>query len=86
MQLDKTALDRLLSLDDVTLAKTISALSASAGIDRAAVDSAVSNLRLVRAALSNASDKDISSALTMIANGQGAKVLENLSGDKNGGK
>ncbi|MCI8388300.1 MAG: hypothetical protein HFE63_07555 [Clostridiales bacterium] len=66
MQIDKTMLDRLLSLDDLTLARTISALASAAGIDQNTANAAVSDLRLVRASLSNASDADISKAVNML--------------------
>ena len=66
MKIDKTALDRLLSLDDVTLSRTISALAAAAGIDKVSADAAASNLRLVRSTLSNASENDISQAIALL--------------------
>lgn len=66
MKIDKTALDRLLSLDDVTLSRTIATLAAAAGIDKSSADAAASNLRLVRATLANASENDISQAIGML--------------------
>ena len=66
MQLDKTMLDRLLSLDDVTLAATIRQLSAAAGIAPEAAEEAVRNLRLVRQSLANATDADIKKASEML--------------------
>ncbi len=66
MQLDKTTLDRLLALDDVTLAKTIKALASTAGIDERAIHGALQNLRLVRASLSNATDADLKKAAEML--------------------
>ncbi len=66
MKIDKTMLDRLLSLDDASLARTITSLSAAAGIDPQAAKEAVSNLRLVRQSLSNASDKDIAKAIALL--------------------
>ncbi|MBQ2706845.1 MAG: hypothetical protein IJF67_01170 [Clostridia bacterium] len=66
MQLDKTMLDRLLSLDDVTLAATIRQLSAAAGIAPEAAEDAVRNLRLVRQSLANATDADIKKASEML--------------------
>lgn len=78
MQLDKTTLDRLLSLDDVTLAKTITALAAATGIDPRAAQAAVSNLRLVRAGLSNATDADIKRAASMIGEQRIAAMMEKL--------
>lgn len=81
MQLDKTALDRLLSLDDVTLKKTIASLADAAGIDKRAAQAAMSNLRLVRASLSNATDADIARAAELIGKDRIASMLENS--DKN---
>lgn len=66
MNIDKTMLDQLLSLDDRTLARTITALADAAGIDRSASEAAVSDLRLVRASLQNATDADIQKAVAML--------------------
>ncbi len=66
MKLDKTALDRILSLDDETLKKTIMTLAGKAGIDQKTAESAASNLRLVRQSLSNATDSDIDKAMSML--------------------
>lgn len=78
MQIDKTALDRLLSLDDITLAKTIRALTMAAGIDRSTAEAAISDLRLVRASLSNASDADINQAVGMLGEQKVRALLEAL--------
>ena len=78
MQIDKTMPDRLLALDDVTLAKTITALATSAGIDQSITESAVKNLRLVRASLSNATDKDIENAAQMLGGERVASLMEQL--------
>ena len=78
MKIDKTALDRLLSLDDVTLTKTIRALSMAAGIDRSTAEAAISDLRLVRASLSNASDADINQAIGMLGEQKVRALLEAL--------
>lgn len=76
MNLDKTMLDRLLSLDDQTLAKTIKALAAAAGIPKESAESAINNLRLVRASLSNATDADLQKASELI----GKDKLNTLTG------
>ncbi len=81
MKLDKTALDRLLSLDDATLSKTITALAAAAGIDQNTAKSAVSNLRLVRASLSNATDEDIKKAVGLIGEDRISSIADKL-GDR----
>jgi hypothetical protein len=59
-------LDQLLSLDDITLARTITALAAAAGVDKNSANAAISDLRLVRASLSNATDADIGKAANML--------------------
>lgn len=81
MKLDKTALDRLLSLDDVTLAKTIAAVSKAAGIDESTAASAVSNLRLVRQSLSNATDSDIEKALGMLGKERAEAIKKTVGGE-----
>ena len=80
MKLDKTALDRILSLDDETLKKTISALAAKAGIDEKAASAAASNIRLVRQSLSNATDSDIEKAMSMLGKDKAAAISEELGG------
>lgn len=85
MQIDKTMLDRLLALDDVTLAKTITALASSAGIEQSIIQSATKNLRLVRASLSNATDVDIKNAAEMLGEERVSKMLTQL-GDKEDGQ
>lgn len=84
MQIDKTMLDRLLALDDVTLAKTITALASGAGIDRSIIESAVKNLRLVRASLSNATDADIKNAAEMLGRDRVSAIMEQLGEAENG--
>ena len=66
MQIDRTTLDRLLSLVDTTLARTISTLAAAAGIDQRSAQAAISDLRLVRQSLTNATDADIGKAIDML--------------------
>lgn len=78
MQIDKTALDRLLSLDDITLAKTIRTLTMAAGIDSSTAEAAISDLRLVRTSLSNASDADINQAVGMLGEQKVRALLEAL--------
>ncbi len=83
MQIDKTTLDRLLSLDDVTLAKVISMLSAAAGIPTEASNSAIKNLRIVRASLSNATNEDIQKAVSLLGEERTAALMNLLGGQKN---
>ena len=78
MKIDRTLLDRLLSLDDQTLARTITALASAAGVDQIAARAAVSDLRLVRASLSNATDSDISKAIDMLGEERTRALLNAL--------
>lgn len=82
MQIDKTTLDRLLSLDDATLAKTINMLSAAAGIPAEATNSAIKNLRIVRASLSNATNEDIQKAMGMLGEERTATLMNILNRQK----
>lgn len=84
MQLDKTTLDRLLALDDVTLAKTIETLASTAGIDERATKSAIKNLRLIRASLSNATDADLKKAAEMLGQDRTNAVKQQLEDMENG--
>lgn len=84
MQLDKTTLDRLLALDDVTLAKTITALAGAAGIEARTIESAVQNLRLVRASLSNATDEDLKKAAAMLGKERTDAIARQLEDTSNG--
>ena len=84
MQLDKTTLDRLLSLDDATLAKTIKMLTAATGIDPAAADEAIRNLRLVRQSLSNATDADLKNAMEMLGKKRADTLLHGIEDKDNG--
>ena len=83
MQIDKTTLDRLLSLDDVTLAKTINMLSATAGIPAEAANAAIKNMRIIRASLSNASNADIQKALNMLGEDRVTAIKNAIDGQKN---
>jgi len=80
MKLDKTALDRLLSLDDESLKRTIESLAKAVGINGSAADAAASNLRLVRQSLSNATDADIEKALSMRGKDRADAINKTLGG------
>lgn len=82
MQIDKTTLDRLLSLDDATLAKTINMLASAAGIPPEATGSAIKNLRIVRASLSNATNEDIQKAMGMLGEERTAALMNIMNGQK----
>ncbi len=84
MQLDKTSLDRLLSLDDETLAKTIKMLAAATGINPGAAEAATRNLRLVRQSLSNATDADLKAASELIGKDRTETILHTIEEETNG--
>ncbi len=84
MQIDKTSLDRLLSLDDETLAKTIKMLAASTGINPRAAEAATKNLRLVRQSLSNATDADLKAASELIGKEKTETILRGIDEETNG--
>ena len=50
----------------------------AAGIDRSTAEAAISDLRLVRASLSNASDADINQAIGMLGEQKVRALLEAL--------
>jgi len=77
MQLDKTMLDRLLSLDDQTLSRTIKLLADAVGIDEKATEAAVHDLRHVRATLSNATDADIEKAAAILGKDRTDTIIGN---------
>ncbi|MBQ8248822.1 MAG: hypothetical protein IJY93_02930 [Clostridia bacterium] len=84
MQLDKTSLDRLLSLDDETLAKTIKMLAATTGINPRAAEAATKNLRLVRQSLSNATDADLKAASELIGKEKTETILRGIEEETDG--
>ncbi len=84
MQLDKTSLDRLLSLDDETLAKTIKMLAAATGINPKTAEAAVRDLRLVRQSLSNATDADIKAATELLGKDRTESLMRGIGEEKNG--
>lgn len=83
MQIDKTMLDRLLSLDDATLARTINALASAAGVDSYAANAAIGDLRMVRSTLANATNADISNAMQMLGEDR-VKAIKSVLGNING--
>ena len=66
MMLDKRAIDMLLCLDDAKLALVIKKLAADAGIDPSAINLGEKELSGLRAALSTATDSDISRASELL--------------------
>lgn len=66
MNLDKKAIDMLLTLDDRRLALVIKKLMADAGVDPASVDLGERELSGIRAALSCATNEDLTRAAELI--------------------
>ncbi len=85
MELDRTQLDRLLSLDDRTLARTIAALSQAAGLPRETAEAAVSDLRRVRYALGNADSSDVQRAAQLLGEERLNALLQTLGTSALGG-
>ena len=83
MQIDRTILDQLLSLDDQTLARTIKMLADAAGIDSRQANAAISDLRLVRSSLGNATDADVQKAVAMLGEDR-VRALMGMLGRNNG--
>ena len=83
MQIDKTMLDQLLSLDDQTLARTITLLADAAGIDRRSANAAIADLRLVRSSLGNATNDDVQKAVAMLGEDR-VRALTSMFGRNNG--
>ena len=86
MELDRTQLDRLLSLDDRTLARTIAALSQAAGLPPETTEAAVSDLRRVRYALGNADSSDVQRAAQLLGEERLNALLRTLGGGQHGGQ
>ena len=62
MQLDKKALNRLLSLNDEQLKNVIRSLGENAGLDLASFKISADDVGSIRHALGNATDQDIARA------------------------
>lgn len=73
MMLDKKSLDMLLSLDDKRLAMVIGRLASDAGIDPSTLKLGKEELAGIRAALSMATDSDLSRATELIRNYKNGK-------------
>lgn len=66
MMLDKRAIDILLSLDDAKLSLVIKKLAADAGVDPSAIKIGENELSGLRAALSCATESDITRAVELL--------------------
>ena len=66
MMLDKRAVDMLLTLDDRRLALVIKKIMADAGVDPSGINLSERELSGIRAALSGATNEDLSRAAELI--------------------
>lgn len=73
MMLDKRTLDMLLSLDDKRLAMVIAKIASDAGIDPSTLKIGSEQLAGIRAALSMATDSDLTRAAELIQNYKNGK-------------
>ncbi len=84
MKIDRSALEKLMGLDDKTLIDTINSLADAAGLDKKTVLGVTGNLDALRQGLSKVSDKDISSAVNMLGEERTAEVLNKIKEGGNG--
>ena len=62
MQLDRNAINRMLSLSDSQLKSLIRSLAANSGLDLSGFNISVNDVESIRRALTNATDDDIARA------------------------
>ena len=67
MQLDREAINKLLSLNDIQLRIVISRLLRENGIDPSALDIDTRNMANLRSVLKNATDEDLKRASEMLS-------------------
>ena len=73
MQLDREAINKLLSLNDIQLRIVISRLLRENGIDPSALDIDTRNMANLRGVLKNATDEDLKRASEMLASAKNKK-------------
>ena len=73
MQLDREAINKLLSLNDIQLRIVISRLLRENGIDPSALDIDTRNMANLRSVLKNATDEDLKRASEMLASAKNKK-------------
>ena len=74
MMLDKKAVNMLLTLDDARLAMVIKKIASDAGIDTTNLKIGTSEIAGIRAALSSATDSDLSRADELIKSFKNGKL------------
>lgn len=73
MQIDRNALQKLLSLSDKQLETVIRKLATDYGLDLSALNISTDNLKNLRTALQNVTDEDLKAIGDQLKNGRGKK-------------
>ena len=73
MQIDRNALQKLLSLNDKQLETVVRKLATDYGLDLSTLNINTSNLKNLRTALQNATDEDLKTIGEQFKNGRGKK-------------
>lgn len=73
MQIDRNALQKLLSLSDKQLETVIRKLTTDYGLDLSALNISTDNLKNLRTALQNVTDEDLKAIGDQLKNGRGKK-------------
>jgi len=68
MQIDKNALNQMLSLNDKQLSRIIQKLANDAGLDLSAFNISDNDIQSLRKALANATEEDIATAISQMEN------------------
>ncbi len=75
MQIDKNLKNELLSLNDGTLKNLVNSIAQSAGINMANSSISKSDIEKIRAAITNATDKDAEEALKILGGKENAERI-----------
>ena len=70
MNLNKSAISRLLALDDTSLAEVIRSIAAEAGVDASKISLSPSDVSAIRAALSVATADDVAKLYRQLTDGK----------------
>ena len=68
MQIDRNALNQMLSLNDKQLSRIVQKLASDAGLDLSAFNIRDNDIQSLRRALENATDQDIAKAISQMEN------------------
>ena len=75
MQIDKNIKNELLGLDDTALKGIVSSIAKSAGLKAGNINISNSDISKIRAAISQATDKDAEEALKMLGGAEAASDM-----------